>query len=371
MLSNGARAMQLKLLVDSPEFMAALEQDLLAATCSIYIQTYSFEGDGAGQFITSLLLDSPVADIKLVIDCFTKWIVNDRLIYTPSSLADLELRREISRTKQLYQQLQEKGVQIKFSNPLGFLFRKWVARNHKKLVVIDHTITYIGGINFSEHNFAWHDVMVRIEDKQTATMLAKDFLNSYQGKNVSARYLGDGIEIYALDGTANQEVFDHILSIIESAQSSIVVESPYLLFPFCDSLRAARAKGVEVTIITPEDNNMSVLREYIIQESIEADFKLYLYRQRMNHLKAILIDDKTLILGSSNFDYISYNLLQEIVAVITQGEIIAEFIQRVIRKDLAESREFHAQRNTYFRRWLTAIVRGCARLAVWFGRFSR
>ena len=363
--------MRLKLLVDSQEFTESLKQDLVASSHSIYIQTYSFEGDRAGHFLSNLLLNSHVADIKIVIDSFTKWVVNDRFIYTPASLADLELRQEICRTTKLYQQLREKGVQIKFSNPIGFFFKKWVARNHKKLIVVDNSIAYIGGINFSEHNFAWHDVMLRVENKQAATILANDFLNSYNGKNIPARYLGEEIEIYALDGNSNREVFDKILRLIESAKKSIFVESPYLTFPFCDSLRTVREKGVEVNIITPEHNNVRLLSEYIIQEAMHANFRLYLYRPRMNHLKAILIDDKTLILGSSNFECISYNLLQEIVAVITQREIIDEFIQRVIKKDIGESNVINEHRMNYVRRLFIFIVRRFARLANWSGRDNR
>ena len=55
-------------------------------------------------------------------------------------------------------------MQVKYGNPFGFSPRGWLTRNHKKLIVIDDRITYIGGINFSEHNAAWHDMMLRIDD---------------------------------------------------------------------------------------------------------------------------------------------------------------------------------------------------------------
>jgi cardiolipin synthase len=59
-----------------------------------------------------------------------------------------------------------------------------------------------------------------------------------------------------------------------------------------------------------------------------------MYQGRMAHLKAMLIDDEYLIVGSSNFDFLSSELMQEIVAVITHRQTIAEFRERVLDVDL-------------------------------------
>jgi cardiolipin synthase len=72
----------------------------------------------------------------------------------------------------------------------------------------------------------------------------------------------------------------------------------------------------------------------------------------MTHLKAMLIDNKYLIAGSSNFDYLSYRLYQELVAVITDANLIEDFRARVLLPDLANSRAVDCQASAFSQRWL-------------------
>jgi cardiolipin synthase len=66
----------------------------------------------------------------------------------------------------------------------------------------------------------------------------------------------------------------------------------------------------------------------------------------------MLIDDQYLIAGSSNFDYLSYRLYQEIVAIITDAETIADFRERVMLPDLANSLAVDCQASALSKRWL-------------------
>ena len=77
-----------------------------------------------------------------------------------------DLWRERRETLRLARALSEDGVTVHWTNPVGFCFLEFVSRNHKKSVVIDDRIVYLGGINVCDHNFAWHDVMLRIEDER-------------------------------------------------------------------------------------------------------------------------------------------------------------------------------------------------------------
>ena len=57
----------------------------------------------------------------------------------------------------------------------------------------------------------------------------------------------------------------------------------------------------------------------------------------MSHLKAMLIDDEILVMGSSNFDWFSYRLNDEILAVIRDEDLISEFKKRVLSPDIRNS----------------------------------
>ncbi|HYE71857.1 MAG TPA: phospholipase D-like domain-containing protein, partial [Blastocatellia bacterium] len=89
---------------------------------------------------------------------------------------------------------------------------------------------------------------------------------------------------------------------------------------------------------TPAQNNWRSIGKYAERAALRAGVNLHLYQGRMTHLKAMLIDRQCLILGSSNFDYLSYKLHQELLAFITSPGLIAEFEKQVVLPDLENSR---------------------------------
>ncbi|PYS68419.1 MAG: phosphatidylserine/phosphatidylglycerophosphate/cardiolipin synthase family protein, partial [Acidobacteria bacterium] len=82
-----------------------------------------------------------------------------------------------------------------------------------------------------------------------------------------------------------------------------------------ERLREASRRGVDVKVVTPAANNWSYFANYARLESARSEIDLRLYQRGMTHLKALLIDDHYLVAGSSNFDYLSYRLYQEVLAI--------------------------------------------------------
>jgi cardiolipin synthase len=142
-----------------------------------------------------------------------------------------------------------------------------------------------------------------------------------------------------------------VLKLIDRAERSIFVESPYITFPFYERLREAALRGVQVKVVTPEQNNWRLFRNYARLESARSGIDLRLYRG-MSHLKAMLIDEEYLVGGSSNFDYLSYRLYQEIVAIFTDRELINDFRRRVMRPDLAYATMVECHASEIGKRWL-------------------
>jgi cardiolipin synthase A/B len=329
--------MRMQLLVDSDEFWRSLAADIQPATNYAFFQTLSFEGDQAGKSLVAALRSSACADRRILVDEYTKYVQNDRFLYTPRSLLDNALRAKARDTRRLIEEARGARIGIKFTNPGGPLLVRFAARNHKKLIAIDDRVCYVGGMNFSEHNFAWHDLMLRIEDRDVTQFLRDDFLATWKGEDVLRSGSFPGIEVHAYDGASNPRLFRRVFELMDGARASIFVESPYLTFPFVEKLGEARRRGVPVTIVTPRENNHPALKRYVIWEAARSRFDLHLYPGRMNHVKAMLIDDRWLILGSSNFYVLSYYLHQEIVAIVTAPDVIADFKRRVQGADLAAS----------------------------------
>src|SRR5207253_5966524 len=137
-------------------------------------------------------------------DSFTRIVLSDRFRYSPANIFDRELRQEARETERMIRRLKAAGIALSFTNPYALSPRKLLSRNHKKLVIIDHTTAYIGGINFSEHNAAWHDMMVRIDDANAVEFLREDFLSTWEGNDQIADRQFDDIELFTLDGRRNR-----------------------------------------------------------------------------------------------------------------------------------------------------------------------
>lgn len=326
----------MKLLVDAGEFWDSFAADARAAKESVYVQTLSFEGDAVGSRLAGALHSSGAPDRRLLVDHYSKWIQSDRFLYTPANLLDAGLRRESRISRRLVRDLEDAGVGVRFINPVGIFLRRIAGRNHKKLLTIDDRIVYIGGINFSDHNFLWHDAMLRIEHPEVAAFCARDVRRTWEGRDVSESRDFPGLRLLLMNGRDNHPLFAEIFQLIAEADREIVVESPYLSFPFTGALGDAVRRGVRVRIISPAANNKPIMRRYIAAEAARYGFELYMY-PGMSHLKGMLIDGSTVVIGSSNFDYLSLHTHQEVVAIVTDPELVADFSQRIIAADLAAS----------------------------------
>lgn len=345
--------MKTELLVDFNEFWTRLSDDIRSARQSVFVQTFAFEGDPVGKQLSDALLSSAATDKRILADSFTRIVLSDRFRFSLANIFDEKLRQEARETAAMMGKLKEGGIELRFTNPYGLSPRRLLSRNHKKLIVLDDRVSYIGGINFSEHNAAWHDMMLRVEDENVAAFLREDFVATWNGHDRVTRRQFDGIEFFTADGRANRQAFQRVLDLIDAARQTIFVESPYITFPFYERLRAATRRGVAVKIVTPEQNNWRFFANYARLESARSEIDLRLFQGSMSHLKAMLIDGESLIAGSSNFDYLSYRIHQELLAVITTPAIVADFCERVMAPDLANARSVECKASTLSKQWLS------------------
>ena len=278
----------------------------------------TFEGDAAGMAIADLVRGCPARDRRVAVDGFTRHVQSDRLRWMPRNLASAEVWREARATRRMFATLREQGVGVRRINPTGPFFSRFPARNHKKLVALDGRVAYLGGINFSDHNFAWHDLMLRIEDEQVTRFLEQDFLATWDGRDRAGSLRLPGLAVHALDGRHNEDVFDEVLDLVAQAREELFLECPYVTDPFLRELRRAARRGVRVRIVTPEQHNFPLVRQALEQAAERLPLELRLYPGRMTHMKALLIDDRCLVLGSANFDVWSDRSQHEYVLVASE-----------------------------------------------------
>jgi cardiolipin synthase A/B len=315
----------IELTVGSDEFWARAGADIAHARRRVLVQAMTFEGDAAGKAVADAIAGSPAADRRVLVDDYTRHVINDRFL---SLSRDLALYAEAEATWAMFDALEASGTALRLTNPVGRNPLRYATRNHKKLLVIDDA-AWIGGINFSDHNFAWHDMMVRIADPAVADWLAGEFERDWTGEVGSSGATVSGIELLSLDGRANEAGFEPLLQLIAGAQASIEVVSAYPTFPFVDALAEAAGRGLPVRIYTPRPNNKPVIRDYLLGVAAKSRLDVRL-TPMMTHAKALLVDGTALVVGSSNFDFVSHRANAEYLATIRDPALIADFTTRVL-----------------------------------------
>lgn len=323
--------MRFELLVGARAFWRRAQQDIARAKERVLVQAMTFEGDRTGLAVAAAIDASTARDRRVLVDEYSRAFVSDRWVFSPSARRDPAFRSEVRETEDMFKRLQGHGVGVVFTNPLGMLGTRFPARNHKKLLVMDG-VAYVGGINFSDHNFAWDDMMVRCEDGAIADYLARDFDHTFAGRPTASEATFEDALFMSLSGASNDVMFARLVERIERAARRIDVFSPYLTFPFCEALAKAQRRGVRVTLFTCRENNKGTVHDYMLWAARHAGFAIRLW-PGMSHLKAMLIDDQALVLGSSNFDFVSYHAQAELVAIVTDAPLLTAFRREIVARD--------------------------------------
>jgi len=328
--------MNIELLVDAPAFWSRLRDDLAEARSTAYVQTFTFEGDRAGTKLARALHRCPALDRRLLIDGYSRLYHSDRLIPGPA-WRDPAFRREVGLTRRWISRLRGDGVGVRFGKPLGPSPIRLARRSHKKVACFDDRVVYLGGINFSDHNFAWHDMMLRVESPGACRLLSEDFRAAFRGDASSFDVTVGPLRIISMSGRGNRARFGPVVEAIRRARSRIDIASAYISYPFTIYLAQAIRRGVQVRILMPDRNNKANLARHILERAARGGFEVLRYHGGMSHMKAMLIDEDLLIAGSSNFDFMSYHVLEEHVVMTREPRLVAQFNQRVWLPDTAQS----------------------------------
>jgi cardiolipin synthase len=322
-----------ELLVGAGAFWGRARADALAAGRRLLVQAMTFEGDDAGKAVAQAISASPAADRRVLVDAYSLAVVSDRWVRGPWLAAGL--RREVADTDAMFRALMAAGVGVRVANPFTPWLANYPARNHKKLIVADDVV-YLGGVNFSDHNFAWRDLMLRIEHAGMAAFLSGDFEATWNGTPVAVTGEFDNIGLRCLDGRTNDTFFAEFADLVGRARSEIVVVSAYLTFPFTEPLALAVKRGVRVRLITPWRNNKPLVRDQLLRFAAKSGFDVVLTPE-MSHLKGLVIDNEILVAGSCNFDFAGLAAEEELIAIVADRDLAADFHSLVVAPAEAEA----------------------------------
>ncbi|MEK7118765.1 MAG: phosphatidylserine/phosphatidylglycerophosphate/cardiolipin synthase family protein [Patescibacteria group bacterium] len=263
------------------------------ASESIYIEMFTFDNDTTGYDFFSALERKARDGLRVIVvlDIFGSF----RL---PSTFVN---------------RLRGVGAEVLF-------FSYWFRRTHRKILIVDESVAFLGGVNIA-HRFAhWNDLQVRVSGKIVRHVL-HSFARVYHecgGKN--PRFLDEvGLPItkkarlWFIEhgiGGKRYALRKHYEEHIDGARQSIVVVTPYLLPHrwLIACLHRAINRKIDVTIIVPKHTDYRILDRinyYYIDLFSKLGARCFLSGE-MNHAKVMLIDERLGTVGSQNLDILSF-----------------------------------------------------------------
>jgi len=304
-----------------------LMDQIASARHTILISTYVLSPDPVGKNVLSALTwkASQGVQVKLLIDCI-------------GSLP-LYLRRKPLRS------LKKAGGQVAFYMPLlAQPFQNYInLRNHRKIFIFDDCTVLSGGMNISReymgpspYDQRWTDILFYLEGPAVfhyREIFTEDW-NHTAGKELAIpdflpEATGDATLQVVPSGPDIQSdaLYEALLFAVFSAQKRIWIVTPYFVpdKSLMQALVIACHRGVDVRLITPATSNHLVAdlsRSGFMRELANKGVKLLLYPRGMIHAKAMLFDDRGVVMGSANFDQRSLFLNYEVVSFAYSRPII-------------------------------------------------
>ncbi len=245
-------------------------------------------------------------------------------------------------SRKLIRKINASQIQLAFFFPskLKYFNLKGNYRNHRKIVVIDGTIGYIGGLNVGNEYIGkskrfgyWRDTHLRLCGNSVLSLQLRfilDWRNASSEKlATTAKYLRQvasnsktAIQIVSSGpDNINQQIKQGYLQIIHKAQKYIYIQTPYFIpdESILEGLKIAAASGVDVRIMIPQmpDHPFVYWATYsYCGDLIPYGVKFYIYERGFLHSKMIVSDNTIASVGSCNFDIRSFKLNFEANAFI-------------------------------------------------------
>ena len=316
------------------------------AKSSIHLEYFNFRNDSIANQLFNLLADKVKegVEVRALFDAFGNMSNNKPL-----------------RKKEL-DNLRERGIEIYEFDPIRFPWVNHVfARDHRKIVVIDGSIAYTGGMNVADYYIngtkvvgEWHDMHCRIEGDEANT-LQKIFIKAWnkvtkQHLSGAKYYRGDRPNTTFVDlkrpsvdslnnmmvgiinrepRTSNTIIRKFYTTAIDVAKDSIQIINPYFTLnrAIKKAIKRAVKRGVKVDIMLSVRSDIPLTPDcgfYNAHQLMKRGCNIWMYMPGFHHTKVIMVDGLFCTVGSANLNSRSLNFDYEANAVIVNKEVTQE-----------------------------------------------
>lgn len=302
---------QMEIFTTGKEKFNRLFQDLKNAKKSIYLQYYIFSDDSLGQQIAEVLAEKARQGLSV------------KVIYDHVG--------SFSASNSFFKKMKDAGVDTHpfFRVTFPQLANRINWRNHRKVVIIDNEIGYIGGMNIADRyvngmkdGSEWRDSHMRLRGEIVQSLIFSFAVDWYFLKSPDQTLDLKSAPVDCSNEVGMQLVSDGpitewnnlslcFLKAISSARRSIFIQTPYFLptDTLLNALEAAALANVDVRIMIPAkgDSKLLQLATYsYVTRCLKAGIKVYRYTPGMLHAKSMTVDNNFATAGSTNFDFRSF-----------------------------------------------------------------
>lgn len=332
-----------EILINGKEKFESLFKDLNNAIHHIHLEYYIIKDDNIGNELINIICKKAKSGVSV------------RLSFD-------DVGSKISNKAK--QKLKNSGVEFYAFMPVLFpgFTGKMNYRNHRKIVVIDGEIGYLGGINVSDNyvNYKngesfWRDTHLRIEGEavkslQLHFLMTWDFVSNSK-LNITHNFFPKtsikqelAIQIAASGPDTDwANIMEAIFVAINTADDYVYITTPYFIpnEQIITALQVAAKAGIDVRLLIPKASDSWTAKHATnsyLEKLLEADVKVYRYTKGFIHAKTIVVDDKFSTIGTANLDYRSFNINFEINALIYNSKTSLELKSHFL-DDLKDSEE--------------------------------
>ncbi|NAS11937.1 cardiolipin synthase [Poritiphilus flavus] len=356
----------LTLLKDGKETFDHIFTALQKASRTIHLQYYIFEEGELADRLLELFASKVNSGVQV------------RLIY--DGIGSFSLSRAYLK------KLKDIGVEVYPFLP--FRFGRFLSslnyRNHRKIIVVDGSIGFTGGINISDKYLkgdpmlgTWHDMHLEIEGA-AASYLDDIFLKDWflvsgeqikqpvMAENTVKAYGEQAVHVIPSGPNDGFSTIEKIyFTMITEARKYVYITNPYIIpsQTILQALQTAALSGVDVRLLVSTTSDSKIVGWSVssyFESFLKAGVRIFQYPDGFLHSKVIVSDDHLSTVGTANLDDRSFHQNYEVNAVV-YDKGFANFLREDFLKDSAKSQELIYSRFTE-RPWHHRLREGFARL---------
>ncbi len=331
---------------DGTELFDTMKTDMKNARHHIHVLFYIFRNDALGREILDILAEKARAgvEVRVMYDCIGTMMAFDTMFKDVMAAGG-----------------HVEGFSPLFKNLNSHLRLNY--RNHRKIVVIDGLIGYVGGMNVGleytgKHKKLkpWRDTHLRLTGSSVWFLQERFFMDwSYSTElNPQSVKIEDyfpepqedgniGMQIVASGpDTFESPIKSGMLGMIYSAQKNVWIQSPYFApdESFFDALRIAAHSEVDVRLMIPKISDYQIVHFATLgyaRDAIEAGVKVYMYNGFL-HAKTMVVDGEIATIGTTNITNRSFTLDFEVNAFL-YDKCFSERYQQIFLEDMEHCEE--------------------------------